>query len=143
MLVWRSTELPNLLQPIQVGCTRKNRPPREHLANDTPDTPYVDFTTVMSSTEQELWRAIPSRDDTIGISPLPAARVKASSRHIRVIGPGKTKVSDFKVAAVRYEEIGCLHIAMEDVILGQGFRIWWWSEKKKGSIHDAYTPFLP
>ena len=73
----------------------------------------------MPRTQQELRRAIPSCDDTVGVSPLPSARVETRAGHIGVKGPCEAEISDLEVAIIGNEEISCFHVAVEDVILGR------------------------
>jgi hypothetical protein len=85
----------------------------------------------MPRTQQELRGAVPSRDDTIGVTPLSAARVETRAGHIRVERPCEAKISDLEVAIIRDEEISCFHVAVEDVVLCRDSREGIGEEKAK------------
>lgn len=90
------------------------------MTSDEPDTPHVNLPTVMPRSEQQFWRSIPSRDNAVRIPPCLDVWVIRLLRHSRRVGierSRKTEIGDLQRTSVGDEEIGSLHVSMQDMVL--------------------------
>eukprot|EP00982_Pelagococcus_subviridis_P008865 30883-Pelagococcus_subviridis.AAC.4 len=86
---------------MHVVLPREQRLASEQLREDAPHAPHVDRGGVFRAREQELGRAVPSRDDVLGEEVLRALR---RSR--------QAKVADFQVAVCVQQQVRRLQVAM-------------------------------
>ena len=67
---WRSAELQDLVEEVQVALPRKGGPLQLDLGKDAADAPDVDLVGVLGRSEQKLGRAVVDGQDVPGVLPL-------------------------------------------------------------------------
>lgn len=83
-------------------------PTRPHLGHDASSTPHVDGRAVVSCPEKELRGSVPESDDSVGVA---LWLLLALAQ-----GPGKPKVGQLEGARPGDEDVGGLHVSVEDVV---------------------------
>lgn len=79
----------------------------EHQETFKP-TPKVDWWPVVAFAQQQLWRSVPQGYHSIGVS------VRLTILDAK--GSGQAKVCQLESSLLRDEDVGCLHISMDDLV---------------------------
>ena len=95
----------NLEDLIDLAITREQRFLRRHLREDAPDGPHVHAGAVLAAAEEDLGRAVPQRDDFVGVGAQGDAE-----------GAGEAEVGEFQVARAIDEEVLRFQVAVEDPV---------------------------
>lgn len=97
--------LEDLEDLVNLGITREERLAGAHLSKDASNRPHVNTRRVLTSTQQNLWRAIPQSDNLV--------RVCAQGDAERA---GKTEISQLEVSLAVDEEVLGLEIAVQNAV---------------------------
>ena len=109
ILVWRSEDLENLEDLIDLRIAHEQRPTLYHLRENAASRPEIDSETVGLLPEQNLRAPVPERHDLVSVG----LNGKAE-------GSGKTEVRKFDVLSLGVDEqILGLEVPMEDPVLVQ------------------------
>jgi hypothetical protein len=102
---------------VDVALTCKNGLALEHLTKDAASAPHIYRRCVPSQLEEQLWRPVPPSHDETGVLPACFAIAPASLRYGFVVVSRKTEIRNLQSPAIVDEQVGCLHISMENVIV--------------------------
>ena len=100
-VIWGSSkQLCNDGELIDMILAREKRLSLQHLCEDAPSTPNVDLNVIFLPREHDFGCAIVSRRDVAG--------------HLRILYPGKAKVTNLQIAVLIYKDIAGFEVAMND-----------------------------
>jgi len=103
-----------LIEDAKKDGRRKRR--EERWNANSPNSPHVDTRTVLLQPKEQLWRSIPPRYDHVRV--LGSSNGSGtSSKSLSVERSSETKIGDLEDSLVVDEEVGRLHVSMEDVVL--------------------------
>lgn len=85
--------------------------------HNIPHTPNVDGRRVTLQLQQKLWWTVPTRDNEAGVITPTLAIAAAGLRHLALVVAGQPEIGNLEDAAVVDEEVGSLHVAVQDVVL--------------------------
>lgn len=101
----RAQHAENLEDLVDLAVAREQRLLRRHLRENAPHAPHVHAGAVLSAAEQDLWRAVPQRDDFVGVGAQGDAE-----------GAREPEVGEFEVAGAVDEEVLGFQVAVEDAV---------------------------
>ena len=101
------TEDADELQLVLLCASLQDRTACPHFSHHTPCPPQVDGRAVVAVTQQNLWRTVPECHHTVGEA-LALGRTEHAS---------KAKVSKLQDTVFSDEDVGGLHVPVEDLIL--------------------------
>ena len=100
-IVWRcSKKLCDNRELVYVILSREQRLALQHLCEDAPRTPDIDFHVVLLPCEHDLRRSIVSRRDVSG--------------HLRILDACETEIADLQVAVLINENVAGFEIPVDD-----------------------------
>lgn len=102
---------------MKIALPSKNRFPLEHLSQDAAGAPHVNGWRVPPQLEEKLWRPVPSSHDQSGVLSSCLAIALALLRDWFVIVSRQTEICNLESAAIIDEQVGGLHISMEDMVV--------------------------
>jgi hypothetical protein len=89
----------------------------EHLTEDAAGAPHVYRRCVSPQLEEQLRWPVPSSHNQACVLPACFAVAPASLGHRLVVVSRETEISNLESPAIVDEQVGCLHISMEDVVV--------------------------
>jgi hypothetical protein len=89
----------------------------EHLTKDTADTPHVNGRGIASELQKEFRRTVPSGDDQSSVITCSFTSTLTWLRWLVIIRSGEAEIGDLKDAFVADENVGGLHVSMQDFVL--------------------------
>ena len=101
----RAEDAEDLEDLVDLAVAREERLARRHLRVDAADTPHVDARAVLPAAEQDLRRAVPERDDLVGVG---------AEGHAE--GPREPEVGEFEVAFFVDEEVLGFEVAVQHAV---------------------------
>lgn len=93
------------IQLRRLVCSLEKARATEHFCHDTTDTPHVDLCRVLETSEQELRRTIPQRNDLVG-----------QALHFRVPATSQSQIGNLQFALIVYQQVGRLEIPMDHLV---------------------------
>lgn len=105
---YRAAQLADEGQLVLLGGALHDGAARPHLGHDTPGAPQVDRGAVVPLAEQELGGTVPEGDD--------AVRVAVWLALADAEGAGQPKVGELQNSALRDQDVGRLHVAVQDLV---------------------------
>ena len=102
---WRGDAPEDLEDLVNLGVTSEQRLARAHLGKDTADGPHIDTGGVLAATEQDLWGAVPQRDDLVGV---------CAEGHTK--GSREPEIRELEVAVAVDQEILGLQVAVQHAV---------------------------
>ena len=113
-LRWRSDEIEDHPCLSHVGITLHDGLPLEHLSEDQTGAPHIDCRGVVSQTQKQFRRSIPSSDDQRCVGPASFTTASASSREVTVIQPGQPEVGNLEDPFVVDQQVCTWQIVSRD-----------------------------
>lgn len=117
VFIGRADELEDDLGLVEVSFTFEDRAALKELCEDTASAPHVYCWRVATELEEKLWWSVPSCYDKSGIIANCVAIAAAWTWCRSFVVSRKAKVSYLQLAFVGDEDVGCLHISVENVRL--------------------------
>mmetsp|Transcript_51757 Transcript_51757/g.77228 ORF Transcript_51757/g.77228 Transcript_51757/m.77228 type:complete len:264 (+) Transcript_51757:363-1154(+) len=87
-----------------VGATQETRSTK-HFCNDTPNAPHINLGVVLMSTEQQLGRTIPQRDDSV-----------CETLHVAVPATSQTPIGNLELASAVHKQVAGLQVAVDHLV---------------------------
>ena len=96
---WRSQELSDDGELVDVIFSREQWFALQHLCEDAARTPDINLHIVLLPCEHNLWRSVVSRGDISG--------------HLRILNTCETEIADLQVAILVYKNVARLKISVD------------------------------
>lgn len=121
-LSWSAKNAEDLEDLVDLGVAWEERFAGGHLGEDAANGPHVDTSGVLTTTEQNFWRAVPESDDLVSVS---------AERNTECAG--QTKIGQLQVAFLVDEQVLRLQVTVQDTV---GVAVARALEELKGKLLD-------